>query len=84
MGTGLPGPARIPARRAGTARQARAITTALTTAGTKTGRRITIGSDAHTSRSVGAALPETAKMMRDKGLHHFSVFRDRRAHREPL
>lgn len=48
------------------------------------GRRITLGSDAHTSRSVGAAFSETARMLKDKGLTHYCVFRNRQAHFEPL
>lgn len=42
------------------------------------GRMITVGSDAHYAKHIGAGIPETHRMLRGLGFTEFTVFRARR------
>lgn len=48
------------------------------------GKKITVGSDAHTPQSVGNAFPQTMALLQDMGFSHYCVFRGRQAQERPL
>jgi histidinol-phosphatase (PHP family) len=48
------------------------------------GTAMSLGSDSHTPRDVGSGIPEAAAMLRNHGIDHLAIFRDRQRHDEPL
>lgn len=48
------------------------------------GRRVTLGSDAHSPEDIGANFTDAARMLSVAGFTHYTVFRERRPSLEPL
>lgn len=48
------------------------------------GEAVSLGSDAHRPEHVGQAFAQVAQMLKDNGIRHLAVFRDRQCNLEPL